>query len=110
MISLQLNPMIPVDTPKGPGFAFVLIDYSQEHHLLFVCAIDSTREIWTFPTKDLKFQKNVSMGRESDILAAERKKAFERDVEQDKIAAAEAKNMHYHDCKCRYCTAERAKP
>lgn len=59
----QLNPYIPLDTPKGPGYAFAILDYSQEHDLIFVCAIDATGEIWSFPNKEVRFQKNITMGR-----------------------------------------------
>ncbi len=31
---LQLNPPIPVETPKGRGVAQVLIDYGLEHNLI----------------------------------------------------------------------------
>jgi len=61
---LQLNPTIPIvrlsDGMKG--YAFAIIDYSQEHDLLFVCAMDDT-EIWTLSNKDIRMQKNVSLGR-----------------------------------------------
>lgn len=61
---LQLNPTIPI-TRKSDGmngFAFVLIDYSQEHDLLFVCAMDN-KEIWTLSNKDIRMQENISLGR-----------------------------------------------
>jgi len=61
---LQLNPTIPIvrlsDGMKG--FAFAMIDYSQEHDLLFVCAMDDT-EIWTLSNKDIRMQKNITLGR-----------------------------------------------
>lgn len=61
---LQLDPMIPIarvsDSMKG--FAFVLIDYSQEHDLLFVCAMDNG-EIWTLSNRDIRMQQNITMGR-----------------------------------------------
>lgn len=63
MTMLQLNPSIPVITPKGSGMAFLVIDYSQEHDLMFTCAIDATGEIWTYATHLLKFQKNITLGR-----------------------------------------------
>ena len=44
------------------GFAFMVIDYSQEHNLLFVCAMDNG-EIWTLSNQDVRIQKNVSLGR-----------------------------------------------
>ena len=58
---LQLNPMIPIirisDGMKG--YAFLVIDYSQEHNLLFACAMDNG-EIWTLANKDLRMQKNMN--------------------------------------------------
>lgn len=61
---LQLNPTIPIirvsDSMKG--YAFIVIDYSQEHNLLFTCAIDNG-EIWTFNNQEIRIQKNISLGR-----------------------------------------------
>ena len=38
---LQLNPPIPVHViGKGDGYAMVMIDYSQEHNIHWVCFID----------------------------------------------------------------------
>ncbi len=62
----QLNPTLPLDTPKGSGQALFVIDYGPEHHLLFTVAIDETREIWTFDNTKVKVQKNLTMGRASD--------------------------------------------
>lgn len=59
---LQLHTPIPVDTPKGPGFAHLIIDYGQEHNLLFVCFVNETGECWTFPTKEIRLEKNLTMG------------------------------------------------
>jgi len=44
------------------GYAFLVIDYSQEHDLLFTVALDNG-EIWTLSNKELRFCKNVSMDR-----------------------------------------------
>lgn len=60
---LQLNPPIPVYTPKGKGWAHVLIDYSQEHDLLWVVFLDETGECWTLPNRDIRIQSNRSLGR-----------------------------------------------
>ncbi|MFY8161621.1 MAG: hypothetical protein ACOVNU_09855 [Candidatus Kapaibacteriota bacterium] len=40
---LQLNPTIPILRIKDNmyGYAFMVIDYSQEHHLLYVCAMNN---------------------------------------------------------------------
>ena len=60
----QLNPTIPImgisDGMKG--YAFLVIDYSQEHNLLFTCAMDDC-EIWTLSNQEIGIQKNISLGR-----------------------------------------------
>jgi hypothetical protein len=62
---LQLNPMIPItrNSDNMKGFAFLVIDYSQEHNLMFTCAMDNG-EIWTLSNQDIRFCNNVSMKRE----------------------------------------------
>ena len=61
---LQLNPTIPIWRVKDGmnGYAFMVIDYSQEHNLLFVCAMDDG-EIWTLCNQEIRIQKNISLGR-----------------------------------------------
>jgi hypothetical protein len=61
---LQLNPTIPIIrmSDKMNGYAFMVIDYSQEHHLLFVCAMDNG-EIWTLNNKEIRIQSNISLER-----------------------------------------------
>lgn len=63
MSLLQLEPAIPVDTPRGKGLAVVLIDYGVEHHLCWVVIVDATREIWTFRNPEVRGQSNQTMGR-----------------------------------------------
>lgn len=60
---VQLNPVIPLETPKGKGYAWFLLDYGEEHHLMWVVAIDETGEIWTFSNPEVRAQKNITMGR-----------------------------------------------
>lgn len=59
----QLNPSIPMETPKGKGLAIAVIDYGLEHSLLWVVAIDATREVWCVPNADVRMQTNWSAGR-----------------------------------------------
>jgi hypothetical protein len=61
---LQLNPTIPIIriSDRMNGYALVIIDYSQEHHLLFVCAMDNG-EIWTLNNKEIRIPKNISLDR-----------------------------------------------
>ena len=59
---IQLTPTIPLDTPKGLAKAHFMIDYGQEHHLLWVCFQDDTGECWTWSNPVVRLQENVSMG------------------------------------------------
>ncbi len=61
---LQLNPQIPVLTPKGSGWAFFLIDRSQEHDLEWVVFLDNGGYCWTFRNLDIRIQKNLTFHRE----------------------------------------------
>jgi len=56
--------MIPVYSLRHnmEGFAFLVIDYSQEHDLLFTVALDNG-EIWTLNNKEIRFCKNISLER-----------------------------------------------
>lgn len=65
----QLDPMLPLDTPKGEGFAFWRTDYSQEHDVLYSVIITATREIWDFPQPLVRGVKNISMGRLREVSA-----------------------------------------
>jgi hypothetical protein len=60
---IQLNPTVPLWTPKGAGFAHFVIDMGQEHHLMWVVFIDETGECWTFANPEVRIQYNISMGR-----------------------------------------------
>lgn len=67
---IQLEPMLPVMTPKGKGFAFVLIDYGQEFDTLFKTIISATGEVWDIPQSQIRGVVNISMGRISPSLPA----------------------------------------
>lgn len=58
---LQLKPTIWLETPKGLGLAHFLIDYGEEHDLLWVVIDDATGEIWTWPNPKVRGIKNVSL-------------------------------------------------
>jgi hypothetical protein len=61
---VQLNPMLPIFrvSDRMEGYAFLVIDYSQEHNLLFTCAMDNG-EIWTLSNQEIRFTKNISLNR-----------------------------------------------
>lgn len=60
---LQLNPPLPVLTPKGDGHAHILIDYGPESDLYWTVFITATGEIWTFSNRDVRAGKNITLGR-----------------------------------------------
>ena len=60
----QLDPPIPLHVlDKGPGFAIAVIDYGQEHNLIWVTAINETGEIWCAPNPRVRMPSNWTMGR-----------------------------------------------
>jgi hypothetical protein len=60
---LQLNPPLPMNTPKGEGFAHILIDYGPESDLYWTVLITETGEIWTFANHQVRASKNITLGR-----------------------------------------------
>lgn len=60
---LQLNPPLPLDTPKGSALAHFLIDYGPESDLYWVCFNDKDGECWTWSNKYIRAQKNITLDR-----------------------------------------------
>jgi hypothetical protein len=65
MAILQLNPPLPMLTPKGKAVAHFVIDYGAEFDLLWVCFQDDSGECWTWSNPDIRMAKNITMGRET---------------------------------------------
>ena len=63
MTVTQLNPPLPLETPRGKGLAHFMIDYGPEHHLMWTVFIDATGECWTFQNPDIRAGKNMTLGR-----------------------------------------------
>ena len=61
---IQLHPMLPLSTSRGPGFCFLIIDYGQEFDTLYKTIITETGEIWDLPQSEVRGVKNISMGRD----------------------------------------------
>ena len=59
----QLNPALPLITPKGKGWAHFVLDYSQEHDLLWVVFLNKNGQCWTFPNSEVSMDNNISLGR-----------------------------------------------
>lgn len=60
---LQLDPFIPVITPKGPGEAVGWIDYTKDDNLLWIVFLAENGESWIFQNKEIRAHPNPSLGR-----------------------------------------------
>lgn len=60
---LQLNPPIPLNTPRGEGLAHLVTDYGPEHDLMWTVFINETGECWTYSNREVRAVKNITMGR-----------------------------------------------
>lgn len=60
---LQLNPPMPLETPKGQAFAHILIDYGPEFDLVWVCFQTDTGECWCYRNPEVRAQKNLTFDR-----------------------------------------------
>lgn len=70
----QLNPAIPLHVlGKGDGYAIGMIDYGQEHNLIWVTALSANGEIWCAPNPSVRLGRNWTMGRAENPLIAEDK-------------------------------------
>lgn len=61
---LQLNPSLPVVTPKGKGMAHFLIDYGIEADLIWVVFQDDG-ECWSWRNQDIRAERNITFGRDT---------------------------------------------
>lgn len=60
---LQLNPPIPLQTPKGEGVAHILTDYGPEFDLMWTVFLTESGECWTFPNPKVRATKNITLDR-----------------------------------------------
>jgi hypothetical protein len=60
---VQLNPPLPMTTPKGSALAHFLIDYGPEHNIMWVCFNDADGECWTWQNSDVRACNNITMHR-----------------------------------------------
>jgi hypothetical protein len=63
---LQLNPPIPMRTPRGEGLAVMVIDYGPDFDLWWTVIVskgEHAGEIWTYPNPQVRGVENISLGR-----------------------------------------------
>lgn len=63
MLLTQLNPPLPLLTPKGKAWAHLVIDYGPEADLMWVCFQDEDGACWTWCNRDVRIQPNATLGR-----------------------------------------------
>ncbi len=59
----QLNPPLPLTTPKGKAWAHLVIDYGPEADLMWVCFQNDDGACWTWCNRDVRIQANATLGR-----------------------------------------------
>lgn len=59
---LQLNPQILVQTPLGPGYTFLIIDYGQWVNTCWVVRLNNSGEVKHFDSNDIKIEGNFTVG------------------------------------------------
>ena len=62
---VQLNPPLPMETPRGKAVAHFLLDYGLEMDLMWICFQDETGECWTFQNHEIRRTTNLTMGRDT---------------------------------------------
>lgn len=62
-MTIQLNPTIPLITPKGTGLAILVKEDGPEHHLIWTVIQDDTGEIWSWENPQVRATKNITYNR-----------------------------------------------
>jgi hypothetical protein len=57
-------------TGSSSGLAFAVIDYGEEHNLIWVVALDDSGEIWRSPDPKVRMRANWTMGRTAQLPPA----------------------------------------
>jgi hypothetical protein len=67
---LQLNPPLPVCTPRGKAMAQFVIDYGPEYDLIWVC-FEQDRTCWSWKNSEIRSETNITFNRSSGTTKAE---------------------------------------
>jgi len=59
----QLDPPLPLETPKGAGLAHFVVDYGPEADLVWVVFMDKDGACWSVPNPEIRMSFNWTMGR-----------------------------------------------
>ena len=59
---IQLDPAIPLETPRGRGWAHLVSDCGVDYPLIWTVFLDSG-QIWQFQNHEVRAVRNITMGR-----------------------------------------------
>ncbi len=66
----QLDPPLPVHViDKGDGYAVAVIDYGQEHDLVWVTTLSDSGELWCAPNPKVRMQTDATIDRNAKLQA-----------------------------------------
>lgn len=61
---LQIDPPLPMETPKGKAWAHFLYDYGIEANAMFGVFLNESGEFWIFQGHELRIERNLTLGRD----------------------------------------------
>jgi len=67
---LQLDPPIPMSTPKGSGYANFLVDRGMEFDNEWIVFLDNT-EVWSFLNHEVRLEFNHTYGRRGNSYGSD---------------------------------------
>ena len=72
----QLNPPLPLETPKGSGLAHFVIDYGPESDLIWVVFMNADGACWSVPNPEVRMAFNWTIGRRNPAAIPSPAKGF----------------------------------
>ena len=58
----EFKEMLEVNTPKGDGYVWYLVDYGPNSDTLYTVIIKASGECWQMTHKDIRVKPNVTFG------------------------------------------------
>lgn len=58
----ELRQPLAVRTPKGEGYAIMVVDYGPESSLLWVTVLNESGEVWAVRNEEVRVKGNWSLG------------------------------------------------
>lgn len=65
---IELSQTLYLETPRGPAIAKFLRDNGDESQIQFICAIQSTGEVWVYGNDQIRLAENQTLGRAKSRL------------------------------------------